>query len=255
MTETKDWKPIDFQCTIECLYCPEHGNSVVPMLRPGWQTIPNHYAIFVAGDTDIFAPEVPDDMIRKVMEKARKTWNTFIFSTKNPSRYFEFIDDFPANSLISVTVESDIDHHFSKAEPPLTRLRWMKELNTTLKKERRGDVEVCISIQPILPFSENFAASIEEVKPSQVGIGYELTGLKWFPTPEFCDVLSLARALSAFSLVNIHGVDIDADTELEDWPFRSCPEEYQSPEMLRNPALNTCDDPSLLNSENYHQFY
>ena len=179
---------------------------------------------------------LPDGMIRKVMARAHETWNTFIFSTKNPSRYFDFIDDFPANSLVSATVESDIAHHFSKAEPPLTRLRWMKELNATLKEGERPDVEVCLSIQPILPFSKYFAASIEEVKPSQVSIGYELTRLKWFPTPEFCDVLSLARALSAFSTVNIHGVNIQADTELEDWPFRDCPEKYQSPRCYATPG-------------------
>lgn len=236
MTKTEKWNPLDFQCRMGCSYCPEKGHSKTPELRDAWKAIPEYFAIWVCEDTDLFAPEVPDDIIKKVLKRASESRrSTCIFCTKNPVRYFDFIDDFPRDAMLAITVESDIDHHCSKAPPPLVRLELAGKLRQILDSRRENAFvyrQLCLSIQPMMPFTYRFAELIREVKPHQVSIGYELLGLEGFPTPEFSKVMELSNKLIGFSEVNINGFPYD--TDFDDWPYRPCPEEFETDsEILR----------------------
>ncbi len=217
-TRTEDWNPLDFQCPLRCSYCPEKGYSEAPVLADGWEIIPDHYAIWVCANTDLFCDEVPDSLIEEILMKASEyPGKGFLFSTKNPSRYWPFIDKIPSWSYITATVESDIDHGCSLASPPLERLEQMRQLKLS---GGHSYPEVCLSIQPVMEFTDGFAEAVLSAGLDQVSISYELTGIEGFPTPEFDKVLALAKTLSEESMVNLNCVTIHPNTHLEDWPLR-----------------------------------
>lgn len=226
MTETENWKPIDFQCTLECTYCPEKGYSETPRLNDDWESIPRYFAIWVSPDTDIFCEEVPDRLINLVMERAsqhsRGTRRCFIFCTKNTARYHDFLDKLPQWAMLVTTVESDFNYGCSRAPPPAVRLEEVRKLKFAIS-DLRGDYQIGIAIQPIMDFTDNFVKAIKFAMPDQVSIGRELTGLKNFPEPSFDKVMTLARSLSKFTEVNIHSVAITPLTTLEKWPPRVLP--------------------------------
>jgi len=70
--------------------------------RPGE---PNN--VFVCSMADLFGDWVPAEWILKVFESCRKNpqWN-FLFLTKNPKRYLEFVKEFPDNSWIGATADT-----------------------------------------------------------------------------------------------------------------------------------------------------
>ncbi len=217
---SSEWNPLDFQCTMYCGYCPEKGHSKVPILRPEEEAeMPRHYSVWVNETTDLFCPEVPDSIIEAIFERASREGGgkCFLICSKNPSRFFDFLDKLPPWSLIVTTVESDIDHGWSKAPPPLKRLEELRRLKFALSA-LPGRRETAICIQPVMKFTGNFVEAIHQAMPDQVGIGMELTGLKNFPAPEFSEVMDLARAVSRFTSVNIHGTEIFPDTHLDGWP-------------------------------------
>lgn len=237
MTETKKWKPLEYQCPLRCTYCPEEGeeHSEKPRLRGDWRNIPHHFAIWVSGDTDLFCEEVPNDLINSIMRAASEHPDKcFIFCTKNPGRYFDFIDKFPPWTILATTVESDIDYNCSRAPPPMVRLEELRKLRLALGDFSRTKT-VAISIQPIMTFTDNFVGAIRRVMPDQVGIGREVTNLLNFPEPPFQDVIDLARALSRFTTALIQGDMIMPSTSLKDWPDDECPERFQY--LLETPRI------------------
>jgi len=226
-TPTENWKPLDFQCPYACTYCPEEGYSETPRLRERWEDIPSRFAIWVCPDTDLFCDEVPSGLIESILEKASDyphyPHKAFIFCTRNVERYSEFLDKFPQWTYFATTVESDIDHGCSRAPPPMVRLEELKKLKFALS-DLPGIYETCISIKPIMNFTDKFADIIRHVMPDQVSIGREVMCIENFPTPRFSEVLTLAKKLSRFTSVNVSGEDIK---DLEDWPQDDPPERFK----------------------------
>ncbi|MGC8937154.1 MAG: DUF5131 family protein, partial [Candidatus Methanomethylicaceae archaeon] len=127
--------------------------------------------VFVSDMGDMFAETVPDDWIVRVLDHVRKFPSTeFLFLTKNPRRYHEFLDLFPENSMLGATVETDDDSlakAVSKAPPPSDRLEAMYLLKWDKK---------FISVEPIMEFTDYFPIKIAETKPSMVFVGYDNYG-------------------------------------------------------------------------------
>ena len=222
MTKTENWNPLNFQCPFECTYCPEEGWSEEPKLAEGWRNIPNHYAIWACTETDLFCDETPDDLITKILARASEyPGKCFIFGTKNPRRYFDFIDKLPPWTILATTVESDIDYGCSRAPPPMARLEEARKLKFALGSgiiNRGGGRQIGIIIKPVMAFTDGFVDAIRSVLPDQVSIGREVIGLFDFPEPSFQEIMDLARALSNSTQVLLHGALITPLTSLEDWP-------------------------------------
>jgi len=232
-TKTNNWKPLDFQCPYACDYCPEKDHSPTPKLREGWKEIPrDRTGIWVSSDTDLFHPAVPDELIEKILAHSKRLYHCYIFCTKNPERYLDFLGQFPAWTFFVTTVESDIDYETSKAPSPLERLKWMKVLKKTLE-ESPGlapvDYEINLDLQPIMDFSDDFLPQLLELAPHQIGIG-RMIGDCEFPEPSFRRTLHLVREMSKCIVVgmpisrscwvNIDGERDTIDEPLTDWPPR-----------------------------------
>lgn len=127
--------------------------------------------IFISDMGDLFGDFVQSEWIRQVLNHIRRfTEADFLFMTKNPQRYHEFLPFMPKNAILGVTIETNNDEivqtdEISNAPLPSERYNAMKSLEWNRKM---------VSIEPILDFDlETFAKWIEDIYPFLVYIGYD----------------------------------------------------------------------------------
>jgi len=141
---------------------------------------------------DLFGAGVPEKWIRKVLAWTRGSPATFFFETKNPARYYEFLDEFPPNAILSTTIESNRDYGLSRAPPPEARYEAM----TTLPWPRKH-----VSIEPVVDFDPGpLLGWLRDIEPEMVSVGYD----NWnsgLPEPPLEKTLSLIRTLEDFTRV------------------------------------------------------
>jgi protein gp37 len=152
---------------------------------------------FVQDMSDLFADNVPKEMIEAVLNAIRNAPKNakFLLLTKNPKRYFEFIHSIPNNCILGATIESDIDYpNVSKAPSQTSRLQVMQELAEV------GMHRLFISVEPVMKFTAMFAKEIEKVKPWAVAVGYDNYGNN-LPEPLPLQTRLLISALEQFTIV------------------------------------------------------
>ena len=157
--------------------------------------------VFVSDMGDLWGDWVPDEWIRRVLNHVRRfpdTW--FLFLTKNPQRYHDFLDEIPGNAIPGATIETNRDEYFqeggtpriSRAPLPSSRYQAMRSLDWPLK---------FISIEPILDFDlDVFTGWIEEINPFMVYVGYDNYNHR-LPEPTLAKTMEFIRRLEDFTLV------------------------------------------------------
>ncbi len=129
--------------------------------------------IFVEHLNDLFAEAVPAEFIERILEHCR-AWpeNTYVFQTKNPERYWEFMEKIPAGSLLGTTIETnrplpkDIR---GDAPQPLARWSDMMELPARFGR--------FVTVEPILDFTVvTLVCWLIELGPDFVNIGADSKG-------------------------------------------------------------------------------
>jgi DNA repair photolyase len=196
------WCPIKGRCSHACNYC--YMNTIQKRFK--LEQKPVHLSmretetnlgegnfIFVGSSCDMFAEDVPDDWIERVMFHAKKFDNIYLFQTRNLNRVKKFL--FPANTCIATTIETD-DYHladsYTSAPSVLARIEEMRELRIKRK---------IITIEPIMEFNPaRFAGILETIKPAQVNIGAD-TGNNRLPEPSKEKILEFIPELEKFTTV------------------------------------------------------
>lgn len=153
--------------------------------------------IFVENCNDLFAEEVPEDFIVKVVGHCLE-WpkNTYVFQTKNPSRLLRYIANgnrFPDDIMIGTTIETNRPETLSKissAPPPKDRFEAMRQIVAP---------KFC-TVEPIMDFDVDILAGWltsmgTEGKPYFVNIGADSKG-HGLEEPESEKVMALVRALN-----------------------------------------------------------
>ena len=164
---THTWNPIKGKCPHECSYCYMKRFDV-GKLRLDEKALKDNLGegntIFVGSSCDMFAEKVDKDWIKKVLTKCRNfEGNTYLFQTKNPSRFWKFRCDYPRNYIFGITLETNREDNFHKAISRKARVSWMDE---------KWMQRVMITIEPIMDFDLNiFVDMIKEVNPEWVNIG------------------------------------------------------------------------------------
>jgi DNA repair photolyase len=153
--------------------------------------------VFVSDMGDLWGSWVPSRWIERVLEVVRANPRTeFFFLTKNPIRYFEFLDRMPENATLGATVETNRDEGYeqiSRAPKPSERLEAMAELDWPRK---------VIVVEPVLDFDlEEFAEAVKRVGPAEVYIGYDNYGCK-LPEPPLAKVKTLISRLEGLTRVH-----------------------------------------------------
>jgi len=208
---TKTWNPVT-GCIHNCIYCwarklaltklkntKKYKDGFLPKIHPEEFRVKfENGVVFVTDMGDLFNNKVPKEWILKVIKHIEKFPNTyFLFLTKNPERYQEFLSLFPENAILGATIETNKDKLFIKqriSDAPLPSLRYeaMKKLKWKLK---------FISIEPILDFDLYiFTKWIQEINPFMVYVGYDNYNNK-LPEPPLEKTRKLITKLSKFTLV------------------------------------------------------
>jgi hypothetical protein len=97
----------------------------------------------------------------------------YLFQSKNPGRFFDFKDEFPAKTILGTTIETNrfglINEVSLRVPPVLHRALAMSHLPSRFRK--------MVSIEPIMDFDlQEMLALISYVKPEFVSIGADSKG-------------------------------------------------------------------------------
>ena len=166
---THTWNPIKGRCPHECSYC---------YMKKFWGKLGNPYldekcfkdnlgegnTIFVGSSIDMWANEIPNKWIRKVLEHCRKyPDNIYLFQSKNPHRFNIYFDDFPPNVILGTTIETNRNiENITKAPSPVNR--YIHMLNDYPRK--------MVSIEPIMDFDlDEIVRWIKDIQPTFISIG------------------------------------------------------------------------------------
>jgi len=127
--------------------------------------------VFVSDMGDLFGDFIPSEWIARVLDQISDYPEAdFLFMTKNPQRYNEFLPRMPKNAILGVTIETNNDEivqidKVSTAPLPSERYNSMKDLDWNRK---------LMSIEPILDFDlKTFKRWIEDINPFLVYVGYD----------------------------------------------------------------------------------
>lgn len=162
----------------------------------------NENFIFVGSSTDMFAKDVPEEWIARVLNQCAKHRNKYLFQTKNPARLIHFnpflISILTHNMrkiVLGTTIETNrfYKEFMGKAPKPIKRA---EALSAFIYPKM-------VTIEPIMDFDlHDLVEMIKAVDPEWVNIGADSKGHK-LPEPSKEKVLALIKELKLFTDVKI----------------------------------------------------
>ena len=120
--------------------------------------------------------------------------STILFLTKNPKRYFEFLEVFPKNLVLGATIETNREYKVSSAPSVTERYEWMVRIPYHNKM---------VSIEPIMDFDPDiFVGWLKEISPVVVHVGYANYNQN-IPEPFLEKTTDLISELRSFTKVKV----------------------------------------------------
>jgi len=180
------------RCSHKCIYCYSRYGRASQCIKYQGATrliekeLDINYGtgkvIFIEHMADLFAPDVRDEWIDKILDHCKKyELNKYIIQTKNPRRALEFIKTgkFPQCFLFGTTIETDNDcYNLSVAPNTLERYKAIIEIKNYLSWQKEqpdfrqySNYELFVTIEPIVRFTPELAKWIIDINPSFVNIG------------------------------------------------------------------------------------
>ena len=155
---THTWNPIKGECPHNCSYCyvkkihKRFGLAERPSIvseRFGY-TLGRNKFIFVGSAFDCWAENVPDDWIRHIISfvAGNSPQNAFLFQTKNPARFLEWMPEIPNSVRFCVTLESSRNYPEYYGNSPAIVERVEAFAKITRPK--------MITIEPVLDFDTSY---------------------------------------------------------------------------------------------------
>ena len=198
---THTWNPIRGKCPHGCVYCFMKDRDVGPLRLDSKalaDSLGKGRTIFVGSSTDMFADAVPGEWIWQVLNKCKyHDGNKYIFQTKNPSRFFKFVGEFPLRTILGTTLESNREYGQS-IDAPLPAERAAAFCDRRLQRFKK-----MVSIEPVVAFDlEIFSRWIKGINPAFVSIGADSKGHNLIePTAQ--ELKDLVVELSAITEVKL----------------------------------------------------
>jgi len=159
--------------------------------------------IFVGSASDMFGDWIPDDWIKKVLERTHRFYNTYLFQTKNPVRFAEFYDLFPYKTILGTTIETNRDYKVSHAPSFEKRVEWMQKMSMGTHIFNGEPFDTMVSIEPIMQFDlKELVYGISAIRPKFISAGADSKGHK-LPEPSYEEVRELLRVLRKFTEVRV----------------------------------------------------
>ena len=208
----KTWNPLAGDCIHNCSYCygktwkkrfEHHRKKYSGEPRLDEIAMKKNLGIgnfwFVQSMSDLFAKNVPSEMILSILKHCRKYWhNQFFFQSKNPEKFNEFINLFPENTILCTTIETNRPYlikRYSGGQIAEDRAYALSGITVFVKRH--------ITIEPIMDFDlSSFVGMLEYANPSQINIGADSSNKKILPEPPKEKILELISELEKFT--NVH---------------------------------------------------
>jgi DNA repair photolyase len=198
------WNPIKGDCTHNCKYCYQTkiNRRFKKQCAPYFDekelktNLGSGNFIFVGSGNDMFAKGIPAEWIHKTLDHCRNFDNTYLFQSKNPERFKEFLNKILARDILVTTIETNRYYlDVMKNAPSPYNRAWEMDF-------RKIGNNNMITIEPIMDFDLlEFIEIIKLCHPKQVNIGAD-SGSNNLPEPPKEKVLSLITELEKFTVVN-----------------------------------------------------
>lgn len=167
------------ECKHKCIYCYVPKTRAARFYKGEPQLIEKELTenmgsdktIFIGSMTDMFGEWIPAEWIERILEHCRKyPYNTYLFQSKNPIRFLEFLNHFPMHTIFGTTIESNrYTPEISKAPHPSLRMTAMCKLDNKYDK--------MVSIEPVMWFDvDSMLDWIYAINPKFVSIGADSKG-------------------------------------------------------------------------------
>jgi DNA repair photolyase len=165
------------ECPHRCIYCYVSGfrkrsAKYQGELRLIEEEFKVYYGagktIFIEHCNDLFAAAVPERFIWRILNHCKWwPWNTYVFQTKNPARYKDFLNWLPPRGcILGITIETNrIIQGISKAPSPEDRFKAFAAVELE-------PYHKFITIEPVLDFDVGILAQwIEWIRPEFINLG------------------------------------------------------------------------------------
>uniref|UniRef100_A0A6H1ZRS6 Radical SAM superfamily protein n=1 Tax=viral metagenome TaxID=1070528 RepID=A0A6H1ZRS6_9ZZZZ len=204
------WNPLAGECQHNCIYCYVNSlrkrnktlndkySSERRLVEKEFKNLGKDKMIFVCSCNDLFARNVPIDFISRVLYHCRSYQdNEYLFQTKNTEGFIGFKDEFPKNTILGTTLETNRFYDISFAPRISERQYYIKRVAFLMQNKPK----IMITCEPILDFDlDEFVGMIRTIQPDWVNIGADSKN-HGLPEPSYPKVLELIEALKGFTEV------------------------------------------------------
>jgi DNA repair photolyase len=201
------WNPVTGRCRHECSYCYVkriagrfNNELAAPHIVDAElrANLGHNNMIFICSGCDLFAADMPDEYIIKVINRARLfSGNRYLFQTKNPKRFTSPLFALSAKQdVLCTTIETDehLPEIMRAAPSPFVRAKYL-----TVMRER--GFKTMVTIEPIMDFNlELLLFMLKKIGPVQVNIGAD-SGHNHLPEPPAEKIQKLIEGLKTFTRV------------------------------------------------------
>jgi hypothetical protein len=154
--------------------------------------------IFIGSSVDMFAAGIKGAWIGETLEYCRSfPDNKYLFQSKNPIAMLDWIDEFPANSIIGTTIETNrfYSDHMGKTPLPQSRADHMRRISKMYP--------TMLTIEPIMAFNLDVLVNLVRwCQPQWVNVGADSQGHN-LPEPTATEVEALISELKKFTEVKV----------------------------------------------------
>ena len=203
---THTWNPIIGKCPHDCKYCYviyKYGQMKNETLRLDRNSLNDDFGtgkfIFVGSGVDLFANDIPEEWINRVLDKCHQdnndlfgVRNRYLFQSKNPSRMLQFIDH-PVfqSSVVCTTIESNRYYPSIMNHAP-----HVEERAIAMSEIASNGIETYLTIEPIMAFDrEELVRLIRMCRPTQVNIGANTYTKIRIPKPTREEIFNLVNEI------------------------------------------------------------
>jgi len=194
---TDTWNVIKGACPHDCSYCymKKWGKlRDIHFDKKELRTdLGNNKFIFVGSSCDMWASNISIDWINRILEKTFDAKeNKYLFQTKNPARFDDFLLKIRRQDVLATTIETNRFYPEMGFHTPLP--------------EKRAEAMACltntmITIEPIMDFDAvPLIDLIQKCKPFQVNIGADSCHHN-LPEPPKEKIIELISELEKFTTV------------------------------------------------------
>jgi len=152
--------------------------------------------IFVGSSCDMFAQDIKVSWIQKTLEYLKQFDNRYLFQSKNPKGFDDYIDMFPEDSVFCTTIETN--RHYPDI---MNNCPSVQDRALNMQRVSEYGLETYVTVEPIMDFDlQEMVGLLKQCNPQQINIGANTSKVN-LPEPPKEKILQLITELEKFTKV------------------------------------------------------